>query len=80
MTTREEIRTWLQRGIELGATHMIVMCDTFNYDDYPTYVLPGQDVREMSLQQTGNMQIVMEVYNLELPLEIQIDHQRCFNY
>ena len=29
-TSRETIRTWLQAGMQKGATHVIVVCDTFD--------------------------------------------------
>ena len=45
LTTPEMIREWFNRGIELGATHLIVACDTFDYEDYPVYVklVPKQE-------------------------------------
>ena len=42
--TRDEILAWFDRGAALGATHMIVVCDTFSYEDYPVFVMPGEDV------------------------------------
>ena len=45
-TTRERIREWIERGQEEGATHVIVVCDTFDWEDYPVMVKPGEDVRK----------------------------------
>jgi len=65
MTTREDLADWIDRGIEQGATHMIVVCDTFDYSDYPVYVKPSEDVRTVVKKYNGvNMQSIMEVYNL----------------
>jgi len=81
MTTREEIKEWLLEGKEKGATHVVVMVDTFSYEDYPVYIMPGQDPRyEVSVRNGCNMQNVMEVYNLSLPFEPQLATRRSFNY
>ena len=80
-TSRMMIKEWLERGIEEKATHMIVVCDTFDYDDYPVFVSADEDVREMASKFTfENMQRVMEVYNLSMDIEEQVKEQRTFNY
>ena len=43
MTTAHEIGVWFDRGIALGASHMIVATDTFDHDDYPVYGLADPD-------------------------------------
>lgn len=80
-TTREEIREWFEQGVKQGATHMIVACDTFDYEDYPVYVTPGQDPRAVADGYSGkNMQSVMEVYALHLDMETQLAERRAFHY
>lgn len=80
-TTREEIREWLARGKAEGATHMIVVVDTFDYEDYPVFVKPDQDVRKVHEEYNGkNMQRVMEVYSYKKDLEEQIAQGRVFNF
>ena len=38
MTTRQaDIRDWLKRAPD-GATHMLVVCDMFDWSDYPVFV------------------------------------------
>lgn len=81
VTTRETIRGWLEEGIRQGATHMIVVCDTFDYEDYPSYVMPGEDVREEASTYDGkNMQRIMEVYSFSQDIEAQLRQHRAFNY
>ena len=46
-TTAEDIGRWFDEGVEEGATHMIVVCDTYDYEDYPVFVKKGQDVRKV---------------------------------
>ena len=80
-TSRADIRRWLEEGKERGATHVLVVCDTYDYDDYPKYVMPGQDVREMaSAKALGEMQRLMEVYNLALDFDVQLAERRSYNY
>jgi len=38
MTTKENIQQWFEEGLELGASHLLVVCDTFDHEDYPVYV------------------------------------------
>jgi hypothetical protein len=76
-----DIEGWFQRGVNEGATHMIVVCDTFDHEDYPVFVKPGEDVREREKSYEGReMQRVMEVYNLGMNMADQLSQHRAFNY
>ncbi|MBP6854766.1 MAG: hypothetical protein KBD26_00120 [Candidatus Pacebacteria bacterium] len=80
-TTKNEIREWFLRGIEQGATHLVVVCDTFDHDDYPVFVESNENVKEVESEYNGkNMQKVMEVYNLSKDMENQLNQFRAFNY
>lgn len=80
-TTKEEIRNWIKYGQEQGATHMIVACDTYDWEDYPVYVMPTDDVRKKYADYNGpNMQKVMEVYNLQKDIEKQLGQYRAFEF
>ena len=50
MTTTNDIRNWLLEGQQQKATHCIIVCDTFDYEDYPVYVTKRQDVHEIEKQ------------------------------
>lgn len=79
--SRYDIKTWFEDGVKNKATHMIVVCDTFDHDDYPVYVSPDKNVREVFKEYDGkNMQRVMEVYDLQSPMEPQLDQVRAFNF
>lgn len=68
MTSRETLEQWFNRGVERKATHMIVVCDTFSYDDYPVYVLDAGQLENAKSQYDGvNMQRIMETYDLSKP-------------
>lgn len=81
VTTTDEIRNWLKRGKEEGATHVIVVCDTFDNDCYPVMVMPGKDVRKKAKEYDDvNMQKIMEVYDLSKDIEEQIREKWSLNY
>lgn len=81
-TTRDDIRAWLSEGKRKGATHVIILCDTFDYCDYPVYVMPGQNAREVADAQckNGAMTRVMECYSLALPIEAQLNEFRASHW
>lgn len=75
------ISAWFDTGVAQGSTHMIVVCDSFDWEDYPVYVTPSQDVRERMTDFDGkNMQRIMEVYNLSMDKEKQLSEFRAFHY
>jgi hypothetical protein len=72
--TREDIEGWLDRGVQEGATHLIVACDAFDHDNYPVFVKPGQDVvAEVARIRGQRMQTVDEVYDLSRALKPQLE-------
>ncbi len=47
IATTYSIGKWLMEAREKGATHVIVVCDTFDCRDYPVQVMPDEDVHEV---------------------------------
>ncbi len=78
-TTQDDIRGWLKEAKRQKATHLIVVVDTFDHQDYPVYVKPGEDIHARIVHYNGNMQRVMEVYNLSLDWEHQLATRRAWN-
>jgi hypothetical protein len=71
-TTIDDLKEWFKDGKRQHATHMIVVDDAFEHEDYPVYVMPGMDVNEKLKDYTdANMQRVMEVYSLKKKFEDQ---------
>ena len=78
--SREEIEVWVAKGSEKGATHVIIACDTFDYENYPVFVMPGQNVVEETARIRGkSMQRVNEVYDLARPVRLQLEEERAFH-
>ena len=67
MTSKEKIKEWFERGVEQKKTHLIVVCDTFEYSDYPVYFHgTAAEAKTFMLSNYNgqNMQKTMEVYCL----------------
>lgn len=80
-TSRETISRWFDAGKDADFTHMIVVCDTYDYEDYPVYVDRDEDVRDKFREFNGvNMQRVMEVYSFKVDKDIQMSETRAFHY
>jgi hypothetical protein len=80
-TTKEDIKEWIKYGQETKATHMIVVCDTFDWEDYPVYVKADEDCRKKYDSYNGKeMQKVMEVYDLRLDIPTQLNTHRNFKF
>jgi hypothetical protein len=80
-TTRDDIIDWFHEGQAKGATHVLVVCNTSDWSDYPVFVMPGEDARKRAEENNGpNMTKLMEIYKLSDDWQTQLDQRRCFNY
>ena len=79
-TTKEDIKEWLETATAQKASHLIVVCDTFSYEDYPIYARDKNDcIQQVDDHNGKNMQKVMEVYNMSMDLKKQIAEHRAMN-
>jgi len=63
--SKKEFNKWIEEGKKMGATHLISVCDTFDYDDYPVYVMPGENCTKKEAEYNSkDMQRVNEVIKL----------------
>lgn len=75
-----DIKQWLETGKEKGATHVIVALDTWDYSNYPVYVLTKDDVKEKVREFDSKQDRIDEVYNLSMDIEQQLGARRAKNY
>jgi hypothetical protein len=76
-TSREEISGWFDRGTAKNARWMIVVCDTFDWEDYPVFVEGHVNLKTSVASYDGvNMQKVMEVYDLHADKAEQLGKSR----
>lgn len=77
---KEMIREWLEEGKAEGNTHVIVVCDTYDWDDYPVYCGSLAVTNEkIAYYSTASMQRIMEVYDLRIDIEKQLAAGRVWN-
>lgn len=82
MTTISEIREWLGSTEEMKKefSHMIVVCDSFDYEDYPVYVKRYENVSEKIANYSSKpMQQIMEVYSYDMNIFDQLGSERVWN-
>lgn len=79
-TTKQDLSDWFDTGVAGKATHMIVVCDTFEHEDYPVYAGTDDEALKAYDAHNGeNMQRVMEVYDLRMDKTMQLEGGRAFN-
>lgn len=80
MTTQSDIREWLERGYSAGARYMLVVCDDFEHEDYPVFILPTENISIRAQEYHNvNMQRIMECYDLRMDWDMQLNTSRTFN-
>ncbi len=80
MTTQDDIRRWMNSGKAQNARFMLVVCDTFDWEDYPVYVMPTEDITKKAKEYDRvNMQTVMECYDLSMDWQKQLDQKQSWN-
>lgn len=78
--TKKDIERWIYESPK-DASHMAVVCDTFELEDFPVYVMKWDDVHKKTdkyLEGKGNARL-QELYNLSMDIETQVKN-RSFNY
>ena len=80
-TTREDIQRWMDRRNE-NDTHLIIVTDTFDYEEYPVFVKNTEDVsNKVNEYNSKSMQNVMEVYSFtgKYSIESQLKEYRSYH-
>ncbi len=63
--SKEDVDYWIEMAIDMGATHIISVCDTFDYDDYPVYVMPMESLDEkLQHYRHASMQRINEIIEI----------------
>lgn len=78
----EDIKRWFEEAVRAGKySHLIIVCDTYDYDDYPVEVEKGIDPREKAKEfRMSNMQRIEEVYDLSMDMNEQLEQHRAWNW
>ena len=65
-TPEQELQRWIKGAEEAGATYMLVVCDTFDYDEYPTHVYPGDSLHEVQKKYKDSVEEIIAITDVEL--------------
>jgi hypothetical protein len=83
-TTKENIQRWLERAKEQNATHLVVVCDKFDMEDFP--ILVGGDSIYQDIisvidryKDDPDNYLIMEVYNMSINTEPQLTEYRVWH-
>jgi len=61
----EDVEDWKKEAKEIGATHIISVCDTFDWDDYPVYVMPDENLNDrVKYYNEASMQQINEIIEI----------------
>jgi hypothetical protein len=77
MTTKEDVRKWLNEGIKYDYKYVTVFCDsTDNNIHYPVF---SKDMDEFRINMgiVKQKQRIMEIYDLTMDIEKQLDESRA---
>lgn len=76
-----DLKQWFNEGEKLNATHMIIVCDEFDHEDYPVYVYDNEDAKTIAdSYDNKNMSRIMEVYKISLGWISQSKKEKVVNY
>lgn len=80
-TTKDDISRWFDEAKLDGASHLIVVCDTFSYEDFPVHVKKVEDFWTVYklYKKPENMTSIMEVYDMNIPKDEQMAEQRAWH-
>lgn len=81
MTTKNELKEWFETiGSPQQHSHMIVVTDTYDYEDYPVYVKLSENVHDV-LAKIGNqsMSKITEIYSYSQSILPQLEEHRAWN-
>lgn len=74
--SREDVSRWFDEGVKQGQRWMVVLCDTFDWEDYPSY-FRTEDAARKTIKDPGSMQQVMECYDLRTDKYEQMKQRRA---
>jgi hypothetical protein len=75
---KSDISKWFDSGVIKKHDRMIIVCDTYNNEDYFVF-LEDDDFWDEIPKYLSNMQKVMEVYDLKMSKEFQMAEFRAFH-
>lgn len=81
MTTKNELNEWFEEiGSPQKHSHMIVVTDTYDYEDYPVYVKLSENVHDVLAKiENQSMSKITEIYSYSQGILPQLEERRAWN-
>jgi hypothetical protein len=79
-TSKKQISEWVDKGCVDGYNFMIIVCDSFDYEDFPVYTTWDRFHKDHAEHNSKSMQKIMEIYDLNMDKKEQLNANRVFNY
>jgi hypothetical protein len=77
---KQKITTWLRDAKRRDSTHMIVAFDTVKHNPFPVYVNRDTNIQQkIKSFNDNNFVRAVEVYKLDMDLELQTSQARAWN-
>ena len=81
MTTKIELRAQFEYGKRCGANYLIMVCDQFEWEEYPVYVDSEENIFDcISYYRHSPMQQIMGIYDLNQDRDEQLNAPRNFRH
>jgi len=77
--SKQLIQKWLLQGLEINATHVIIALDTWDYENYPIFVLEGDSVDDKISYYNKSEDRIEEVYDLSMDIQYQLNQPHVWN-
>lgn len=87
--TLQDLMYWFDKGVALGATHMIVVVDRYDYGNFPVYIpttvdpFGGQvkeEITDPRLWPVPQGHGIDECYDLRMSKDLQMSERRAFHW
>lgn len=79
-TSKTEIAGMFLRGKAKGYKYMIIVCDNYNFEDYPHYVNTPRELEEELQDYIIDKWVTpMEVYDLSMDMNKQLNEERAWH-
>ncbi|KKM82799.1 hypothetical protein LCGC14_1315970 [marine sediment metagenome] len=78
--SEKEIKGWIEEAQRQKSSHLLIITDTFDYDNYPVFAHGKKDcMKKIEEYNDINMQKVEEVYNMRRSIKKQFKENRSWN-
>lgn len=74
--TKNDILRWVHEAQDNGCRWLIIAVDTFDYENYPIFVMEDEDFWER-YPDYNNMQRADEVYDMKMDIDAQLAERRA---